>query len=259
MKRIIWLVFTVLSITNIFSQKILNGIGKLKLYSEISILDDVFGYDNYKLIQNSSEYYNYISNDKNCNCSYIYNDTYIKNSKKYDCNTLFQITNADTTVSEINNFNYYYNLDVKQFYIHKYEVVPNLIIEGLKLIFYQGILVSIECKGSDELNKALNLKYGKSKVFRKEHDYTFKYTYTGASFTKTDKEHKYVWNTNSKKISCYRYYYLNHYDNAEEYTYDDFYLIDTNYKRTIDLIEKRIKKRIENRNKAKETHKYDGI
>ena len=237
MKKIILLVLLAILTLNVIAQNQLTGIGILKLYSPISLINELGYNSETKIIKTQSDYFRYAY-------------------EKFSGDKIYEII-QDSTTGE--GYGGYYSKDIRKFYIPAYKVIPTLEINCLNLVFYKDSLVSIECYGSNELSEALDIKYGKSKLDLKEEDHTFTYTYTGATVVKTDKTFTQTWDTNSKNVSCQSILMIWYSDKAEKHIVNNFCLKDTYYEKKISNIEDGIKKRMEEREELSKKQKYDGL
>lgn len=241
MKKIILLALATMLTLNVVSQTPLTGIGQLKLYSPISLINDLGYTSNTKIIDNQADYFKYVY-------------------EQYSGDNIYEIVMDSTKQSEQSDYyDGYYNKDVRKFYLPVYEVIPTLKIEGLSLVFYKDTLVSIQCSSSNELSDALNSKYGEPALDVKRVDHTFTYTYTGANVTKTDETYTQTWKTNAKDVSCHSVLLVWYNDKAKKRTVYNFYLSDTHYEKIISDIESKIREGISERAKLSKKKKYDGI
>jgi len=237
MKKIMLLALATMLTLNVISQTPLTGIGKLKLYSPISLINELGYNENTKIIDNKSDFFKYAY-------------------KKSSGDNIYEIV-QDSTKEKF--YGGYYNKDVRKFYLPSYKVIPTLEINCLNLVFYKDTLISIKCNGSTELGEALDLKYGNSNLDLKTEDHTFTYTYTGATVIKTDETYTKTWNTNTKNITCNSVLMIWYDSKGEKLSDYTFSLSDNYYEKIISDIESKITKQIEKREKMSKKQKYDGI
>lgn len=237
MKKLFYLFILATSSFCILAQNQISGIGKLKLYSPLSLISEL-GYTNdTKVINNQTDYF-----------TLVY--------EKFSGDKMYEIVQDSIT-----EFGYggYYNRDVRVFYLPSYQVVPTITINCLELTFYKDSLISINCFPSEELKEALDLKYGHSKIDLKEKDHTYTNTYTGTIVVKTDQTITKTWNTNLKDVICQSVVTVWYNDKAEKLTICKFELSDNLYLSRLSEIENGIKIRISERKELARKQRYDGI
>lgn len=91
---------------------------------------------------------------------------------------------------------------VRLFFIPKLYVSDVIEFESVRLKFFNGKLVEIECDYSGNLIESLTLKYGEPKNGFKEADYVFTDLNTGESVPKKVKEYTSFWQNYDKHIFC---------------------------------------------------------
>ena len=239
MKKVMLLAIIVIySIGSLFSQTTISGIGKLKLYSPISIINDLGYNSKTKKLSTQGDYYRYIY-------------------EKSTGSNIYEII-ADSITGTNGCFGYF-NPKIRLFYLPNYEITSTLKITQVKLLFYNDILISIECYGGSELVGALDLKYGKSETKYEKEDHTFTYTYTGAKIVKTDETFISTWNTNLKNVSCVRTLMSFFNDKGEELFSSILKLCDKTYDSEIFEIEQSIKNRKEYKDLEIKKKSLEGI
>jgi len=98
----------------------------------------------------------------------------------------------------------YSSLDktVRLFFIPKLYVSDIIEFESVRLKFFNGKLVEIECSYSGNLIETLTLKYGEPKNDLKDADYIFTDLNTGERVPKKVKEYTSIWQNSAKHIFC---------------------------------------------------------
>jgi len=98
----------------------------------------------------------------------------------------------------------YSSLDktVRLFFIPKLYVSDIIEFESVRLKFFNGKLVEIECSYSGNLIETLTLKYGEPKNDLKDADYIFTDLNTGERVPKKVKEYTSIWQNSDKHILC---------------------------------------------------------
>ncbi|MDR1199896.1 MAG: hypothetical protein LBK94_12955 [Prevotellaceae bacterium] len=130
------------------TQKIIDGIGKLKLGSSPSVLSEI-GYDLGKAIQVDD------------------GTTYIRKVYgKYTENIIYQLFSDTKDKYGISDASHHPL--VKVFYIPKYEPVDNIVCEGLTLKYFNDSLYYINTRNPFKLGDAFKLKYGEPELDLKD-------------------------------------------------------------------------------------------
>lgn len=238
MKKVLMLALMAILFQSGYTQVKITGVGKLKLYSDISLINELGYSPKTKKICTMDDYFKYVY-------------------KKSSGDKIYEIY-ADS-INGINGCYGYYNKDIRFFYVPKYDLISDLTITGLELLFYRDSLISIKCDGETKLCDALDLKYGKSKLDLKEKEHTFTYTYTGAQATKTDETYTYTWNTNDPNVTCNNVLKKWYTDKGEEMFFHTFTLSNTSHDADIRSIEIELKKRMKNIQDEKKKVNLDGF
>lgn len=81
--------------------------------------------------------------------------------------------------------------NASMYYVSKY-TVANIVLRDVYLLFFNGVLCQLSCKGSNELENAIETKYGKaeSSVFAKP---VKCFSLAAGNFTKQEKEYTSTW------------------------------------------------------------------
>jgi len=204
-KNLLCILLIVFCSSFLFGQNFMNRIGDFKMYDSPSKLAEL-GFTNPKQVRSKAEYTNMkFSNSKN-NLYEIITDTI--NGDKFD------------------DFQNYYNPQIKSFYFRSMEIAKDIILKNVRIIYYKDSLISFTCYDSPQVSRNMGL----SKL---EDIYTTKY---GIKSTKEEKNTKENSNTSTvsyetslPNITCfistkiYKYVYgkttiiksLNFYDKAK--------------------------------------------
>jgi len=186
------------------AQDVLNGIGKLKLGSSPSVLNEI-GFDTkYIIINDKSVFTKNLgdNNSENYMLQWHHRDLY---SKIYSLELKNKGKKAyKLVVDENDDFGFVdasFHPSVSVFYIPKYEVVPGLICEQIILKYFNNSLYYIEIWNSEKLEEALKTKYGNPEISvdEKEKQYINNY---GNEITKTDINKISTYSTGDSDISC---------------------------------------------------------
>jgi len=221
--------YFMLSIVN--AQELNFGLANLKLYSSLDLINSIGFNEKTPKIKNYSDYINYIEYKKDL--------------------IVYEVVNDSTSDD---NYNGYFNPDVRYFIIPKYRLINELYINELELIFYKNKLIKFSSKCSSELNEALNIKYGKADVKVEHKDKVFTFVNTGAKITKTEDTYYSTWDVNSLEIKCSSMLWKYYDDNGKEKYINDFEFYDIKLMKEVSEQEDIINKRIRDReNEAKKS------
>lgn len=207
MKKITLSLLLVLTIiAPALSQDVLNGIGKIRLGSNISILNEI-GLGEPIVVD---DWYNFVGTRE----SAIYIEQYDENKNKE--------SRFDFSISV---------------FIPKFEVVEGVFILDVILSFYDNQLWNIESIYlNQEFLELLALKYGEPELSSVTEDKYYTNRLTGATIVKTDYTHTRIYTTNDQNIECYSELSKKHDSKGEARMNAQFVLRDKSVYNTIDAL-----------------------
>ena len=173
MKKLLFLLLFIPAIS-CYSQNVIDGIGKIKLGCDPSILSEL-GYSNSPI---EVEYLSSIFFSKVYE-KYVGTDCYLITPSKEDPTTE----------------------NLKEYYIPTYDPINSVNLKGITLSFYNDYLYKIKINKEDGLSEAFDEKYGKHelKSEAKEKHYV---NGLGNKITKLDETFRSTWNTGNENIIC---------------------------------------------------------
>ena len=181
----------------------INGLGTLKLGSNVSIMEE-FGF-----IVKATDYSDVLK------------------YSKYTCELM-----GDTNSTSQPTIYGKADPRARVFIVPKVKLTESIEIKKVFLTFLNDTLVGIQCDYNSDLNSALDLKYGKSELQSQKEPHKFTRTYTGEEITLTDETFTNKWGDN--KIECTSTF-MKYYSGSIEAKYlTYFYLANKNAIESID-------------------------
>ncbi len=178
---------------NLYSQEIIDGIGKLKLNCSPEVFKEI-GYRKEPIIIN--EYDDYRK---------------MKNTSYKSSGNLYMIEyNEDMILTEAVS-----HPNVKVYFIPSYSPTQSIELKDVFLKFFNDSLYEIHIKEyPSKLEEAFDLKYGKSKREMKEEEKHY-VNGLGNKITKIDKLFEHTWDSKDPNIGCYSIFNAYHDDHGE--------------------------------------------
>lgn len=212
------------------------------------------GFGPFKILETKTEIIHKIEKDLNIDCKKI-------NSKENLSNIL---ENATTIIAEISpdTINYLnspsHSLlchNVRVFFINRL-LFSEIEINNLYLTFFDEQLVKIECDGSDSLEEAMKLKYGKPKTEVVEWDSKCQLKYTRVWMTFAQSALYSTWK-NGSIFATYCTLLYNRQSDCEKCLSKSFWILHEGYDKKIGKCESEIKERLTEFETSKKRNKLN--